>query len=121
MAIGRGDGQHPAIEAVEQAISNPLLNINMNGAKGVLLSFSGGWDMPLGEVNDAATLVAREADPNALIFFGMTTPTDELEGQAKVTLIATGIKMPVSGGWFADIGDSVRNVRSAVIGNKSRR
>jgi cell division protein FtsZ len=106
---------------VEQAISNPLLNINMNGAKGILLSFSGGWDLPLGEVNDAATLIARQADPNAVIFFGMTTPSDELEGEAKVTLIATGIKLPVSGGWVSEIGDSVRTVRSAVSGSKVRR
>ena len=108
MAIGRSDGQHPAIDAAEQAISNPLLNINMKGAKGVLLSFSGGPDLGLGEVNDAATLIAQEADPNAVIFFGMTMSNDELRDAAKVTLIATGIKLPMAGGWFSEIGESVR-------------
>jgi len=110
MAIGQGKGQHPAIDAAEQALSNPLIDINMKGAKGLLLNFSGGPDLTIGEVNEAATLIARQADPNATIFFGMSIPDEELQEKAKVTLIATGIKLPVSSsGWLSEIGKNIRN------------
>lgn len=118
MAIGQSEGQHPAMDAVEQAMSNPLLDVSMKEAKGVLLSFSGGPDMSLGEVNEAATLISREADPNAKIFFGMAIPTDELKGKAKATLIATGIKLPVSNSLFSGIGEKFGTV---VTGARVRR
>ena len=104
MAIGSGDGQRAASEAAEQAIANPLLDLNMTGAKGVLFNFAGGPDLTLGAVNDAANLIAREADPKALIFFGMMAPNPELEGKVRMTVIATGIKAPFNEGWFAGSG-----------------
>ena len=116
MAMGRGDGQHKVIEAAEQAISNPLLDINMAGAKGVLLNFSGGPDLTLGEVNEAATLVARQADPNAIIFFGMNGASEELEDQTKLTVIATGIKSDNNNHWFSEMGQGVKGL---VTGHKS--
>ncbi len=118
MVMGEGGGQHPATDAVEQALSNPLLNVNMNGARGVLINFSGGPNLTLGEVNEAATLIARQADPRATIFFGMATPNEGLDGKAKVTLIATGIKAPVvangtkapvSSGWLSQVGKNIRS------------
>ncbi len=110
MAMGQGDSQHPAMDAAEQALSNPLLEINVKGAKGVLLNFSGGPDLTLGEVSEAATLVTREVDPSARVFFGLTNPSEELKGKAKVTLIATGIRLPVGSSLFSGIGDSVGTV-----------
>lgn len=107
MAIGQAQSNHAAMDAVEQAISNPLLDVSMKGARGILLNFLGGSDLRIGEVNEAATLVARQADPKATIFFGMSAPNEELVGKAKVTLIATGIKMPVSNGWFAGVKETV--------------
>jgi len=106
------------VEAAEQAISNPLLDINVKGAKGVLLNFSGGPDLTLGEVNEAANLIAREVDPNAMIFFGMTAPSEELKGTIKLTLIATGIKPSLPSSWLAEIGEDIREV---VRGHKSGR
>ena len=104
MAIGSGDGQRAASEAAEQAIANPLLDLNMTGAKGVLFNYAGGPGLTLGEVNDSANLIAREADPKALIFFGMMAPNPELEGKVRMTVIATGIKAPFNEGWFAGSG-----------------
>jgi cell division protein FtsZ len=116
MAIGQGDGKDGAIDAAEQAISNPLLDINMKGAKGVLLNYSGGPDLALGEVNEAANLIARQADPNAILFFGMSSPSGELQDKVKVTLIATGIKSVNDGGWLSEIGGGIR---SAVTGRRT--
>ncbi len=92
MAIGQGQGSHPAMDATEQAMSNPLVDVKMNGAKGLLVSFSGGPDLTLTEVTEAGTLVSRECDPLCHFKFGLATLSEELRGKAKVTLIATGIK-----------------------------
>jgi len=92
MAIGQGAGQHPAMDAAEQAMNNPLVDVTMKGAKGLLISFSGGPDLTLGEVNEAATLISRECDPNCMFKFGLATLSEELRGKSKVTLIATGIR-----------------------------
>jgi cell division protein FtsZ len=92
MAIGQGEGQHPAMDAAEQAMNNPLVDVTMKGAKGLLVSFSGGPDLTLTEVNESATMICREADPNCNFKFGLASLSEELRGKAKVTLIATGIR-----------------------------
>jgi cell division protein FtsZ len=109
MGIGRGSGKSAAVEAAEQAISNPLLDINVKGAKGILLNYCGGPDLTLGGVNEAANLIARQVDPNAIIFFGMATPSEELQDQVKVTLIATGIRSVNGGGWISELGEGIRS------------
>jgi len=118
MAIGRGDhARYPAMEAAEQAISNPLLDIDIKGAKGLLFNFCGGPDLTLGEVNDAANLIAREVDSSALIFFGMASPSDEFMGTVKLTVIATGIKPPLPLSWLSEMGEEIRD---AVMGRRYR-
>jgi cell division protein FtsZ len=109
MATGWGDGKNGALEAAEQAISNPLLDTNITGARGVLFNFSGGPDLTVREVNGAASLIGRELDPNALIFFGMNLPDEELEGRAKLTLVATGIKSALYSGWVSEVAPRLRN------------
>ncbi len=109
MAAGWGSGKNGALEAAEQAVSNPLLDTNIEGAKGVLFNFSGGPDLAVREVNGAANIIAKALDPNALIFFGMNLPDDELEGKVKVTLIATGIKSPLFSSWRSEIGQNIRS------------
>lgn len=110
MVTGYGEGQNPAIDAAEQALSNPLLNVNMKGAKGVLINFSGGPDLTIGEVNEAATYIARQADPRATIFFGMSAPDERLQGKVKVNLISTGIRMqnPSGSGMLSGLGKNIR-------------
>jgi cell division protein FtsZ len=92
MAIGQGQGSHPAMDATEQAMTNPLVDVKMTGAKGLLVSFSGGPDLTLTEITEAGTMVSRECDPSCHFKFGLATLSEELRGKAKVTLIATGIR-----------------------------
>ena len=70
MGIGKGSGDNRAVEAAKQAIHSPLLETSIEGAKGVLLNITGGPNLALFEVNEAAELVSQAADPNANIIFG---------------------------------------------------
>ncbi len=91
MALGEAQGEMRAAEAINQALNSPLLDVSIDGARGVLLNFTGGMDMTLHEVNEAADIVAKSADPNANIIFG-TVIDESLEGRLRVTLIATGFQ-----------------------------
>ena len=116
MAMGRGEGgRYPSMEAAEQAISNPLLDIDIKGAKGILFNFSGGPDLTLGAVNDAANLIASKVDPGAIIFFGMTAPREDLQGVVKLTLVATGIHPALPANWLAELKDAIKE---AVTGHR---
>src|SRR5438067_2477083 len=89
MAIGRGTGETRAQDAARMAISSPLLDISMEGAKGVLLNITGGTDLALSEISEAAEVVAQAADPEANIIFGAVID-QKLENEVKITVIATG-------------------------------
>jgi cell division protein FtsZ len=89
MAIGRGTGETRAQDAARMAISSPLLDVSMDGARGVLLNITGGNDLALTEINEAADVVASAADPEANIIFGAVID-DRLEDEIKITVIATG-------------------------------
>ncbi len=91
VGLGIASGQDRAAEAVRQAINSPLLEISAEGAKGVLLGISGGSDMKMSEINEAAKMVAQAADPGAKIIFGAYRDRKLKPTQIKVTLIATGI------------------------------
>ncbi|MCC7106176.1 MAG: cell division protein FtsZ [Chloroflexi bacterium] len=96
MAIGRGTGENRAADAAKMAIASPLLEISMEGARGVLFNVSGGADLTLAEIQDAADVVTKAADPDANIIFGAVIDPD-LQGEVKVTVIATGFDQPPSG------------------------
>ncbi len=89
MAIGRGTGETRAQDAARMAISSPLLDVSMEGAKGVLLNITGGVDLSLTEINEAADVVAQSADPEANIIFGAVIDP-RIENEVKITVIATG-------------------------------
>src|SRR3989442_1187240 len=89
MAIGRGTGETRAQDAARMAISSPLLDISMDGAKGVLLNITGGNDLALSEISDAADVVAQAADPEASIIFGAVIDP-KIENEVRITVIATG-------------------------------
>ena len=80
-----------ALEAARQAVTNPLLNLSIRGAKGVLFSVKGGDELTLGGVNAAGELINSAVDKNASIFFGMSIDPS-LGDMVKLTLIATGLK-----------------------------
>lgn len=89
MAIGEGKGANRAIDAAKNAIASPLLDVQITGAKGVLLNVTGGNDLTLNEVHAAADLIESVVDPDANIIFGMTKDP-KLEDEVRVTIIATG-------------------------------
>jgi cell division protein FtsZ len=91
MGTGEASGDNRAIAAAEAAISNPLLDeISMKGAKGVLINITGGMDMTLFEVDEAANRIRDEVDPDANIIFGSTFD-QTLEGKIRISVVATGI------------------------------
>ena len=91
MGTGEAEGEGRAIDAAEAAISNPLLDdVSMKGAHGVLINITGGLDMTLFEVDEAANRIREEVDPEANIIFGSTFD-EKLEGKMRVSVVATGI------------------------------
>jgi len=89
LGIGMGIGEHRATEAAEQAVSSPLLETSMDGARSILLSITGGPNLSLWEVNEAAKSVSAAAHPDANIIFGAMVD-DKLDDQVWVTVVATG-------------------------------
>lgn len=91
MGTGQAEGERRAIMAAEMAISSPLLDgISMTGARGVLINITGGMDMTLYEVDEAANRIREEVDPDANIIYGQVIDPD-MEGQVRVSVVATGI------------------------------
>jgi cell division protein FtsZ len=95
MGTGEASGDNRAIEAAEKAISNPLLDgVSMRGAKGVIISITGGEDMRLMEVDEAANHIKELVDPDANIIWGSAFNND-LDGRIRVSVVATGIEAEV--------------------------
>ncbi|CAO5681505.1 MAG: Cell division protein FtsZ [Holosporales bacterium] len=91
MGTGEADGDRRALDAAEAAISNPLLDdVSMKGARGVLINITGGYDMTLYEVDEAANRIRDDVDPDANIIFGSTFD-EKLNGRMRVSVVATGI------------------------------
>jgi cell division protein FtsZ len=91
MGTGEAEGDRRSIDAAEAAISNPLLeDVSMKGAKGVLINITGGPDMTLFEVDEAANRIREEVDPDANIIFGSTFD-ETLSGKMRISVVATGI------------------------------
>ena len=91
MGVGRAAGKNKAEEAAKMAISSPLLETSINGARGVLVNVTGSMDIGLEEVETAANLVQQAAHPDALIIFGAAFD-ETLEDEIRVTVIATGFE-----------------------------
>jgi len=89
MSIGWGSGESRARDAAQQAITNPLMDVSIEGASGVLFNITGGSDLKLNELHQAAEVIQRVVDPDANIIFGMTTDA-KMEDEIKLTIIATG-------------------------------
>jgi cell division protein FtsZ len=109
MGIGRASGENRAIDAAQQAISSPLLEVSIDGARGILFNVIGGNDMSMHEINTVAETITGAADPEANIIFGATINPD-LEGEVIVTVVATG---------FDDAYFASRNAKAAELMRKS--
>ena len=92
MGIGKGTGEGRALEAARMAVNSPLLETTIDGASGVIFSVTGGADMTLHEVNEAAEIVYDAVDPEANIIFGSVID-DKLHGEIQITVIATGFEL----------------------------
>lgn len=110
MGTGEAEGDRRALDAAEAAISNPLLDdVSMKGAKGVLINITGGYDMTLYEVDEAANRIRDEVDPEANIIFGSTFD-ERLDGMIRVSVVATGI-----GGALSQVHAASAGVASPVM------
>jgi cell division protein FtsZ len=89
MGIGRASGENRATEAAQQAIASPLLDVSIDGARGILFNVIGGHDMSMHEINTVAETITAAADPDANIIFGATI-NEDLDGEMIVTVVATG-------------------------------
>lgn len=96
MSIGHGSGQHRAVDAANDALASPLLDVSVEGAKGVLFNVTGGDTLTLFEVNEAAEVIRNAVDPEANIIFGVTFDS-AMENELKITLIATGFASTYKG------------------------
>ncbi len=91
MGTGEATGEDRAVQAAEKAIANPLLDeISLHGAKGVLINITGGYDLTLFELDEAANIIREKVDPEANIIVGSTLDTS-MEGRLRVSVVATGI------------------------------
>ncbi len=95
MAIGEGTGETRAVDAARQAIASPLLDIDISGARGVLFNVTGGMDLTLFEVHEAADIISKAAHPDANIIFG-AVQDPVFDGRVKITVIATGFENRVA-------------------------
>jgi len=92
MGIGSATGENRAVTAAKIAINSPLLDISIKGAKGVLFNVTGGKDLSMAEINDAANVIIESIDPDAQVIFGAVINDKMTEGEVQVTVIATGFE-----------------------------
>jgi cell division protein FtsZ len=122
MGIGRASGENRAVQAAQQAIESPLLEVSIDGARGVLFNVIGGNDISMHEINTAAETITAAADPDANIIFGATI-SPELEGEIIITVVATGFdatyfakRAQPSVGALPTSNDVVSNDEAASVG-----
>lgn len=100
MGIGRASGDNRAAQAAQQAIESPLIEVSIDGAKGVLFNVTGGYDMSMSEIQEAAEIITSAVSPDANIIFGATLKP-EIEDELIITVIATGF----DSAYFQDVDD----------------
>jgi cell division protein FtsZ len=89
MGIGEGSGEHRAADAAQKAIASPLLETTIEGARGVIFNITGGLDLSMYEVNEAAEMISRAVDSEAQIIFGASVDPN-MQGKVRVTVLAAG-------------------------------
>ena len=96
MGIGIASGENRAAEAAKAAINSPLLELSIDGAKGVLFNISGSSDLAMLEINEAANIITENIDPNAKVIFGAVADDQIRKGEIQITVVATGFDIPRS-------------------------
>jgi len=118
MGIGSASGENRAIEAAKLAINSPLLDVSINGAKGVLFSIAGGEDLTMFEIQDAAKVITESVDPQAKVIFGTVRDDKLKKNEVKITVIAAGFPEGVLPG--ENKGDSAKQVPFSDTENKTK-
>jgi len=95
MGIGRGTGDNRTVDAARMAIDSPLLEVSIEGARGILFNVTGGPDLSMYEIDEAARIITEAADPDANIIFGAVID-EAMQGEVKITVIATGFDETVA-------------------------
>ena len=113
MSIGVASGKNRAVEAAKEALSSPLLDVSVNGSKGVLFNVVGGSSLTLFEVNEAAAVIKEAVDPEANIIFGVAHDPG-MDNEVKITLIATGFasKIGMAGSQEDEVTQLLRSLKS---------
>lgn len=124
MGIGIATGENRAVEAAKAAINSPLLELSIDGAKGVLFNISGSSDLTMLEINEAAGIITENIDPNAKVIFGAVTDDQIRKGEIQITVVATGfdvskVKEP-SAGLFTRVTTSKTHSVSQTISETSQ-
>lgn len=130
MGIGTASGEDRAIDAAKAAINSPLLDISIDGARGVLFNVSGGSDLAMAEISEAAKIITASIDQNAKVIFGAVQDDTLKKGEIQVTVIAAGFNNPtqkVTGAqtpmpFFGAVasGNGVRNVQKEELPSPSK-
>lgn len=95
MGIGRASGETRAVDAARAAIDSPLLDVTIDGARGIVFNITAGGDLKMYEVEEAARIITEHADPNAKVIFGTVVDEEQVEpGEMKITVVATGFEKP---------------------------
>jgi len=95
MGIGRASGDNRAVDAARAAIESPMLDVTIDGAKGVVFNMTSGPDLRMYEVEEAARIITENADPHAKVIFGAVIDPEQVEeGEVKITVVATGFDRP---------------------------
>ncbi|PID32164.1 cell division protein FtsZ [Candidatus Saccharibacteria bacterium] len=111
MGIGRASGENRAVQAAQQAVESPLLEVSIDGARGILFNVIGGMSMSMHEINTAAETITTAADPDANIIFGATIDPD-LDDELIITVVATGF----DASYFSNRAVAASSAASAVAG-----
>jgi cell division protein FtsZ len=102
MGIGIASGENRASEAAQAAINSPLLELSIDGARGVLFNVSGSSDLTMLEINEAANIITENIDPNAKVIFGAVTDDQIRKGDIHITVVATGFDAEKTGKFTAE-------------------
>lgn len=117
MGIGKATGEDRAIEAAKMAINSPLLEVSIDGARGVLFNVTGGQDMAMAEINEAARIITEHIDQDAKVIFGAGLDDTLKKGELKITVVATGF----SGNHSSSARPAIINSGPSLFDNTQRK
>ena len=119
MGVGIGSGENRAMDAARAAVSSPMLDVSINGARGVLFNVSGGSDLTMWEINEAAKVITESIDRDAKVIFGAVHDESLKKGEVKITVIATGFSQLPREEEVTEVPEIVEEKRSSVWGPRT--